>query len=118
MCPDSLGEIRNRGGRSERHIEIKARRRRTKFCVRTAVLRGAVGTFSTQHDGADPISTNVPPDDPSVTVCHIRNDGRTLAACVSAAVFSDWRTDYVCVLGRYIGLNHGCVSSTVDGQVG
>ena len=37
MCPDSLGEIRNRGGRSERHIEIKARRRRTKFCLRTAV---------------------------------------------------------------------------------
>ena len=68
MCPDSLGEIRNRGGRSERHIEIKARRRRTKFCVRTAVLRGAVGTFSTQHDGADPISTNVPPDDPSLHI--------------------------------------------------
>ena len=30
MGPDSLGEIRNRGGRSERYIEIKARRRRAK----------------------------------------------------------------------------------------
>ena len=39
------------------------------------VLRGAVGTLSDRTMPRQAIETDVPPDAPSVTVCHIRKDG-------------------------------------------
>ena len=60
---------------------------------------------------ARPISTNVPPDAPSVTVCHIRKDGGMHATRVRAAVFSDWQTADGRVRGRYIESKGGHTST-------
>ena len=67
---------------------------------------------------ARPLSTNVPPDALSVTVCHIRKDGGMHATRVRAAVFSDWQNADGRVRGRYIESKGGHTSASPPSAAG